>query len=421
MEHIAVIGANYGDEGKGRLVNYLANDLSTVVRYSGSAQAGHTVVEEGRRHVFKHFGSATLRGVPTILTESFLCHPIMHQMEMIHLRDLSPSIHVDHRSPVILPTDMIINQALERKRGVSKHGSCGMGVRQAIERGTTPLLRVTAGDVGWMARTGKLIRVARRHLELWCGMNGHQIEDILEAAGVRDLDGVLDRFSDDCDRFTADVSLLWEDEEVDLVLVDVLMGLERVIYEGSQGLALDPGCGRLPYLTPSHVGLGGILSFIMHNDIAVERLEVVYTTRPYLTRHGVGPLPREGEWALPVTDETNVPNPWQDSLRFAPLDFKDLVLRVRQDQEWLKMWPLDLDLKVSLAVSCVDHVENTDFPFYDLRGDLGRGLSDFLNECGYALGALSVGGPPGRLITCYGENRDDTHDSGDGGAISQAA
>lgn len=196
QETIAVIGANYGDEGKGRLTNFLADDESCVVRYSGSAQAGHTVVEEGRRHVFKHFGSGSLRGIQSYLTSDFLLHPIMFEMESHQLNDIIPVVTVDPRSLVVLPTDMIINQAVEKMRGESRHGSCGMGVRQAQERSTSSVLRVTFGDLEDCMDLSWLTSLCNRHLEVWCGMNGHDSATILELAGVNDLDSVMRRFMD---------------------------------------------------------------------------------------------------------------------------------------------------------------------------------------------------------------------------------
>lgn len=76
---IAVIGAGFGDEGKGLMTDYCCQrpKYTTVVRFNGGAQAGHTVVTpDGRRHVFSHFGSGTLRGAATFLSRFFICNPI---------------------------------------------------------------------------------------------------------------------------------------------------------------------------------------------------------------------------------------------------------------------------------------------------------------------------------------------------------
>jgi adenylosuccinate synthase len=81
MKGFAVIGAFFGDEGKGLMTDYLANKLgknTLVIRYNGGAQAGHTVATTcGRRHVFKHFGSGCFLEAPSYLSEFFICNPIL--------------------------------------------------------------------------------------------------------------------------------------------------------------------------------------------------------------------------------------------------------------------------------------------------------------------------------------------------------
>ena len=78
MRARVVIGSNFGDEGKGLTVDYLCHQgAGVVVRFNGGAQAGHTVCLDRLRHVFSHFGSGTLRGVPTYLSQFFIVNPIM--------------------------------------------------------------------------------------------------------------------------------------------------------------------------------------------------------------------------------------------------------------------------------------------------------------------------------------------------------
>lgn len=424
MEYTAVIGANYGDEGKGRLVNYLSDNKTSVIRYSGSAQAAHTVVDNGRRHVFKHFGSGTLRGASTFLSDGFLSHPIMYCEELAKLYPLATedenmvdSLDVDEMSPVVLPTDMIINQARETMRSGDRHGSCGMGVRQCLERDHIGALRVNVADLELMTENGKLIDLMRRHMEVWCTMNSMDVSTVVSLAGVRDYEGVLCRFEQTAREFYQNVGIVEETRDGQSIS-DTLDWADRWIFEGSQGLALDPGCGPLPHLTPTHVGVGGLVGFASsYQSIWVPELELMYATRPYLTRHGAGPLPLEGHWSIPVVDETNQRNDWQGSLRFAPLNFQDMYLRIREDLKWACLFPEKPKLTFSLGVTCLDQVEKEDFPFTDLNGEAQVGLSDFLNECSHLIDLLvsdhGVDGRAGRLITCYGEEPVDTHDSGE--------
>ncbi|MEJ2125462.1 MAG: adenylosuccinate synthetase, partial [Alphaproteobacteria bacterium] len=129
----AVIGAAYGDEGKGLITDALVASCgaaATVVRFNGGAQAGHTVtLPDGRRHVFHHIGSGTLAGAPTFLSRFFVANPILLATEIANLAAMgfTPSIAIDPDAPVTTPFDMMINQFAETARGSGRHGSCGLG------------------------------------------------------------------------------------------------------------------------------------------------------------------------------------------------------------------------------------------------------------------------------------------------------
>src|SRR5262249_22055292 len=105
-----------------------------------------------------------------------------------------------------------------------------------------------------------------------------------------------------------------------LPLVPTIGSTTRVIFEGAQGLELDQEYGAFPHVTRSHTGLRNIMA--LAPELGVVALDVQYMTRAYKTRHGAGPLPGElGCRPSPyVQDETNIPNEFQETLRFAPLD-----------------------------------------------------------------------------------------------------
>ncbi|HCB15329.1 MAG TPA: adenylosuccinate synthase, partial [Gammaproteobacteria bacterium] len=111
-----VIGAQFGDEGKGRWVDYYAaknSDDGIVIRFNGGAQAGHTVVTpDGRRHVFSHIGSGAFAGAKTFLSRFFVCNPILFlkEREKLAALGIKPVTGIDPASPVTTPYDMMINQ-----------------------------------------------------------------------------------------------------------------------------------------------------------------------------------------------------------------------------------------------------------------------------------------------------------------------
>lgn len=296
MKSRVVIGANFGDEGKGLVTDWLcAQGADFVVRFNGGANAGHTVVTpEGLRHVFKHFGSGTLQGVPTYLSQFFICNPILFFEELRELvaLGLSPVVAAHPDCLITTHVDMLVNQEKERQRS-KRHGSCGVGIHETHQRSQVPNLKITLGD-------------------LW---NGVKIEDRLREIGTKwagyrvgkdfHSEEAVEAFSSACHAFADYVQP---------------MGISRVgeaVFEGAQGLLLSQDNAEFrPHLTHSYTGMHNVR--ILCEQAKLEAPEIYYVSRTYLTRHGMGPLP--GESSISYHDDTNNENPWQGPLRFAPLD-----------------------------------------------------------------------------------------------------
>jgi len=340
----AVIGAGYGDEGKGLVVDTLASGDTTVVRFNGGAQAGHTVTTpDGRAHVFHHFGAGAFAGAATHLSRFFLVNPILWAEEAETLRRLGArrDASVDRQAPVTLPFDMMLNQIAERARGAARHGSCGLGIGETIERDAHEALQVRAGD---LPNRAKLVSTLARVRRDW-------IAPRLAALGVGALtaeerdalaDPAIDAsWLDDAGRFAAVTRLAQAPPPGPL------------IFEGAQGLKLDQTRGAFPHVTRSNTGCRNVVA--LTREWGVERLELVYVSRIYRTRHGAGPLARESARA-PVArfaDLTNADNPWQGRLRFAPLDLDELGLDIAADLEDARGAVSD----VTLAMTCFDQAE----------------------------------------------------------------
>ena len=152
-----VIGANFGDEGKGLMTDYFAGEAARsyrkclVICSNGGAQRGHTVRVHGKqnnvgaevRHVFHHFGSGSLAGADTYLPYYFILNPIVFMNEYFELLDElqkhsgrreMPKVFIHPDAFVSTPFDMILNQMLEEHRGAGRHGSCGMGIWETLIR-----------------------------------------------------------------------------------------------------------------------------------------------------------------------------------------------------------------------------------------------------------------------------------------------
>ncbi len=345
----AVIGAGYGDEGKGHLVDALVAaapaNRPIVVRSNGGAQAGHTVaLADGRRHVFHHVGSGTLAGATTHLSRFFVHHPMLLDAERKAVAALGGCIEIsaDPRGLVTTPWDMLINQVVERSRGDGRHGSCGLGFGETIERALDPAFALTVADLGTPALRGRLQAIRDvwvKHRLAALGVDALSADE----ARVRADDGVLEVFIEDCRRFADTVGQASDAG---------LAARGQVIFEGAQGLLLDQAIGVFPHVTRSHTGLFNMVAIA--REAGLDAIEALYVTRAYATRHGAGPLPGgvEALDEFDVVDPTNAPNAWQGRIRYAPLHLENLAAAIAADHALSD--PGGVAVRASLAVTCLD-------------------------------------------------------------------
>ena len=347
----AVIGAGYGDEGKGLATDVLARHLNknnrvTVVRSNGGAQAGHTVVSpSGERHVFHHIGSGTMAGARTHLSQFFVAHPMMFEQEFQALgaMDFDVDITIDPRAAVTTPYDVLINQILEHARSDGRHGSCGMGFGETIERHENGP-QLVAADLYGKGLAAKLKRIANDWLPQRLKALGVEATLPAHLGAIEHLDGIMENFIVDCINFALKVRLMGDGE---------LCFSDEVIFEGAQGLALDMDLGEMPHVTRSRTGLPNMIAIAKEAEI--ERIQAFYMTRIYATRHGAGPFPPENVSKcdfLSVVDPTNAPNDWQGSLRVGPLDIDFLTRFVKADLA--RSSDSGVEVQARLGVTCLD-------------------------------------------------------------------
>ncbi len=337
----AVIGACWGDEGKGLLTDALARPGTLVVRFNGGAQAGHTVVApDGRRHVFHGIGSGAFRGAATFLSRFHVHNPLLHGEEVAQLGRLGlrPRVLADPRGAVTTPYDMMLNQMAEEARGAARHGSCGMGLNETVTRMEAGAgVMLTAGELGDAGRLRATLHAIRT---IW-------VPQRLEALGLRaspawlarlDSAAVRDAFVNAAGSFATTVPMA----------PDAIAAHDGpVLFEGAQGLLLDAAHRWFPHVTRSRTGLHNVA--VLAQEAGIGALDVTYATRAYATRHGAGPFPREADVSYP--DATNVPNPWQGRLRFGHLDLDLLHEAVAAD---IAAAPVSVSHR--LAVTCMDQV-----------------------------------------------------------------
>lgn len=340
----AVIGAHYGDEGKGQVTAWLCRRLKEEhpeakvlnVLTNGGCQRGHTVHIAGDkdfRHVFKHFGSGTPYGAHTHFGPEFILNPMqfVKEDEELSKAGFKPVCFCGYHNRVQLPVDMAVNQYLEKERYEkgSAHGSVGFGINETIlryERGKG----MSFGDMLQEARDGYDAFV-RRLSEL---SRNHAADRITEELGYEKVsefmskfydflvDGTLQHFVDDLLSMAVRVRLGWPSEPS--------FCHDFFVFENGQGLKIgQQEAKNFFHCTPSDTGAFSVLRAMydmeLIGDKATEKTKVgkvtpVYVSRTYMTRHGAGPF------SVPETknppfeenpDETNRPNDFQGSIRYA--------------------------------------------------------------------------------------------------------
>lgn len=354
-----VIGANFGDEGKGYVSNALcANSIGETLTIlpTGGSQRAHTVDCNNKlytgRHVYHHFASGTMNKSHTYYGCDFVMNPMEFMRESRELGSLCPgwnlhcNLYANPRCSVTTPFDMLFNQIKEESRGEGKHGTCGYGVWETIKRNWNEpykygftfeeLCKYFDGD--FLSNKG-ILPLRQKLIEIRDGY----YRDEIRRHGINLTDEWKKLFYSDklIQHWIMDAKqMCWLVQCCELTVAMKLVNPSNVIFEFGQGILLD--CDNLeyaPHLTCAKTGLDGInqlhnvdYKYIIHN---ADSFKVYYVTRTYLTRHGVGRLDREcARDAISnnmMEDKTNVPNPFQNHLRYAPMDYDALIKRIVAD------------------------------------------------------------------------------------------
>lgn len=373
-----VIGANFGDEGKGAVTDFLCSQprqldaQTTVVRFNGGAQAGHTVVTpQGVRHVFHHFGSGTFARAATYLSSYFISNPLLFCQELAELEQKTQiqPVYQSPFSPITTHYDMMVNQAIELHRDKERHGSCGVGINETLVRHKH--IPLSAIDLMDSSRIRAKLPALRDWAIVRAGQHGVTQEKFAEYSQLKyeEWDSMDDVFINACDLFRKKTTLIGE--------TPTFAG--HVVFEGAQGLLLDKDHSFFPHVTPSKTGLHNVVDLCLGSNI--QALEVVYVTRVYMTRHGAGPFPTEvkGLW---FRDITNKPHRFQQELRYGNLDTEDLANRIAED------YRLAWQYKPSLALA-ITHLDQV--------GPIARNR---------AVESIRAAVRPDRLILGEGDRRD---------------
>lgn len=318
-----VIGKGFGDEGKGLAADYFALQAQKqgksclTVRHNGGAQAGHTVDLREHRFIFHQLSSGSFRNSVTYWASPFLPDLYKLSEEINDFQTIGgkvPDILADASCRCVYIDDILLNMALETSRGDQRHGSCGMGIYEAVVRSREKEACVSLQKVAGLTAEGlfhELCYIRRHYLPQRLKELSLSLSSAGEYGELLQNENVLYNAAETMKRASAFLTIKEP---------SVLRNFDEVIFEGAQGLLLDENYTRYaPHLTSSRTGIGYPLA-LSEKYLSDYTTQAVYVTRSYVTRHGRGHLPYEGMFSLerhPVNDLTNRPNPWQEHLRFA--------------------------------------------------------------------------------------------------------
>lgn len=329
----AVIGAGFGDEGKGLMTDYFCRRGGSVIniRSNGGAQAGHTVCTAGgKRHIFSHIGSGSFAGADTYLSGYFILNPMLFSKELQILGADAGRIFIDRQCIITLPCDMLLNQFAENMRGNDRHGSCGVGIFETIVRSRDSRYRLVFGDILKADRNAVRSAMHKIHAE-YCirradelGITGAvraELTDMLANANLTEH-CIDDLFAMAAVCAAADAQLI---EEYD-----------TAVFEGAQGLMLDQNrADYFPHLTPSNTGMQNIRAIL--DRLEPRDTEICYVTRSFYTRHGAGRFDTESKDiadAYGLYDRTNEPNAFQGVFRYGWFDLPAFTGSLALDRKY---------------------------------------------------------------------------------------
>src|SRR5215469_13624725 len=276
-----VLGAQWGDEGKGKIVDVLSERFSAVARYAGGHNAGHTVIIGGQRFVLQLIPCGVLRpGCKGVIGNGVVLDPIAFLKEVAKLRGLGIEVDgqlfVSNRAQVILPYHRMIELAAESAPGRKRIGTTSRGIGPAYE--------------DKMARNGLRIvdllntSLLRQHIEAACGEK-NAIAHALFGTDLLDPEKMYEEYARAADQvapFVTDTAAL---------LNGAIRAGKSVMFEGAQGTMLDIDHGTYPFVTSSSATAGGAVTGTGVGPTAIGT--VIGVTKAYVTRVGEGPFPTE--------------------------------------------------------------------------------------------------------------------------------
>ena len=281
VSNIVVVGSQWGDEGKGKIVDYLSENADVIVRFQGGHNAGHTLVINGKTYKLSILPSGIVRQDKiSIIGNGVVIDPwaLLEEIEAIKktgIKISSENLKISNSAPLILPIHSQIDKAREIQRGDSKIGTTGRGIGPAYEdKVARRAIRVS--DLKDKSLLKEKVNKLLNHHNIWLKAQNFETldpENIL--ANILDISQYVLEFADET----------W------VTLDNYNLKGKRILFEGAQGTMLDIDHGTYPFVTSSSTVSGNAASGSGFGLLNISK--VLGITKAYTTRVGSGPFPTE--------------------------------------------------------------------------------------------------------------------------------
>lgn len=333
MNNKIVIGLGFGDEGKGRVVDWLSSTANPdlVVRFSGGHQAAHNVmIDEQTSHIFSSFGSGTLRNIPTYYSYFCTVDPVgvLNEYDVLRSKGIEPLLMIDAKCPIVTPLDKKFNLIRDNRK---KHGTCGVGFGTTLQR-EEQRYSLLYEDLF----NPTVFKIKLDMIENYYNSTCHNLWD-------------KSGFIKDC-KYFINMGFPVIDENRRKSILH-----KNCIFEGSQGLLLDQDIGFFPHVTRSNTDLTNAIK-LKDSILGFNNAELYLVTRAYQTRHGNGPMTNKTN---PVPD-----NPYEINEDTGPQgNFRKSMLDVDLLKYGIEKSGIFNQIKgnINLVITCMDVIESYSF------------------------------------------------------------
>ena len=277
MAGVVVVGSMWGDEGKGKVTDYLAQQADVVCRYAGGNNAGHTIVYDGKKFALKLIPSGIFSGHEVIMGNGMVVNPKAFLEEVKYLNEAgidTSKIKISDRCHVILPYHLEIDALQETRKGANSIGT--------TKRGIGPTYTDKYSRIG--IRMGEFVD-EELFLERLKETFPMKVMEYPELKDMFTVEGIFEEYKEYAKIMKPLVC------DTGLLLDQYMQDNKKVLFEGAQGAMLDIDYGTYPFVTSSHPGANGVCEGAGIGPLYIK--EAIGIIKAYTTRVGAGPFPTE--------------------------------------------------------------------------------------------------------------------------------